>query len=100
MKKVKFNELARNEFMDALRFYTDNGGKKSAGRFKEEFKKALEFIKQFPEGGHKVSAGMHRLLFKKFPFCLIYSIEENELYIASVMHFSKEPDYWIDRVKT
>jgi hypothetical protein len=34
----------------------------------------------------------------RFPYSLMYIVEEHELYILAIAHQSKRPGYWADRV--
>ena len=38
-------------------------------------------------------------LITKFPYKIIYSIEEDYILILAVAHQHQKPDYWIDRIK-
>jgi len=43
--------------------------------------------------------GFRRYLLARFPFSIIYKEHEDEVYIVAVMHNSRNPEYWKERVK-
>ena len=34
-----------------------------------------------------------------FPYAILYTIEDNFILIVAVMHFSREPGYWRERIR-
>ncbi len=96
--KVFFDDLAKEEYNDAVEYYEfqiEGLGK----RFKEEIKRALKTIKRFPAIGAVESGEIRRFLLHKFPYKILYSIEHDYIYIIAVAHFHREPTYWIKRLK-
>ncbi|WP_293161759.1 hypothetical protein [Okeania sp. SIO2C9] len=46
-----------------------------------------------------IDEDIRRCLMRKFPYGILYTIEDNFILILAVMHCSREPGYWKDRVK-
>ena len=42
---------------------------------------------------------IRRILVHVFPYAVLYSIEDEHLYIIAVMHCSREPGYWKNRIE-
>lgn len=42
---------------------------------------------------------VRRCLVNRFPFGVIYSVEQGEIFILAVMHLRRHPDYWKDRLQ-
>lgn len=40
-----------------------------------------------------------RCLVYKFPYGIIFSVENEFIYIIAVMHLKRKPDYWLDRLE-
>ena len=41
---------------------------------------------------------VRRCLTRIFPFAVLYTIEQDFILIVAVMHWSREPGYWRDRL--
>lgn len=37
---------------------------------------------------------VHRCLISRFPYGVLYSIEDDGVFILAVMHLHRNPDYW------
>jgi len=94
-----FSRYAKLELEDATHFY----GLEFAGhgrRFKEEVKKAAMRISEYPKAWSVERGDVRKCLLHKFPYKLLYSIEEDHIFIIAVAHQHRKPDYWIERKKT
>ena len=97
--RVIFSKLAKQELDDATRYYEvelQGFGK----LFREEVRKAAKRIAVYPEAWSVERRDVRKCLLHKFPYKLLYSIEENHLFIIAVAHQHRKPDYWIERQKT
>lgn len=95
--KIIFDDLAAEEFKDAIEYYelqVQGLGK----NFREEIKRALRTIQRFPRIGAIEEGDIRRYFLHKFPYKIIYSIEKGYIYIIAVAHTHREPSYWVDRV--
>lgn len=95
---VIFTRYAKLELDGAVRFYEleySGLGK----RFKEEIKKAALRIAEYPQAWSVERRNIRKCLLHKFPYKLLYSIEENHILVIAVAHQHRKPDYWIDRDK-
>jgi len=45
-----------------------------------------------------VEEDIRRCLTRKFPYGILYTVEEDYILIVAVMHCSREPGYWKKRV--
>jgi hypothetical protein len=55
-------------------------------------------IEQYPEIAPITEEGVQAKVLVKFPYSLMYIVEEHEVYIVAVAHQSKRPAYWADRL--
>ena len=62
-----------------------------------EFESLVSQIKSHPKSGTQMNSIDRRILFSQFPYCLIYSIESNEVVIYAIMHQSRKPENWKSR---
>jgi len=96
--KVRFLSSARSELREAVRWY--NGKRSGLGReFNEEVKKATESIAQFPDAWPPVSQNARRFLLDRFPYGVIYLVEDNTIVIVAIMHLRRNPVVWQKRLQ-
>lgn len=43
---------------------------------------------------------VRRVVLKRFPYKLLYSVETDHLYVIAVAHQHRKPGYWHDRIET
>jgi len=95
--QIEFIEPASIELDDAIEYYelqlTGLGRK-----FLDEVIETIDLIAQFPQLWAQNSAHTRKAVLRKFPYNLIYSINNNNIYIIAVAHQNRIPEYWIDRL--
>jgi toxin ParE1/3/4 len=96
--RVALTEAAQEERLEALRFYRA-ANVEAARSFAREFKHELALLKERPELGTPYLEGTRRKVFPYFPYSLVYTLEENLIKVHAVPHHSREPEYWLDRVR-
>ena len=99
MMRVVFTRIARQELEDAVRYYElEYSG--LGRRFKEEVRKAALRIVEYPQAWSIEKGDVRKCLLHKFPYKLMYSVEENYILVIAVAHQHRKPDYWVGRDKT
>ena len=93
---VLFDDLAAYELNDASEYYELEVPGLGI-RFKNEVKKAIRRICEYPMAWSIEKDSIRRCLLHKFPYKIIYSIENDYIYIIAIAHCHRHPDYWIDR---
>jgi plasmid stabilization system protein ParE len=96
--KIVFSALAKRELEDAARHYEFQ----YAGlgkRFKKEVRKAALRIAQYPEAWSIERGEIRKCSLHKFPYKVLYSIEQDHIFIVAVAHQHRRPDYWVDRIE-
>ena len=97
--RVVFSKIARQELDDATCYYEiefQGLGK----RFREEVRMAIKRISEYPEAWSVERGDIRKYLLHKFPYKLLYSIEEDHIFIIAVAHQHRKPEYWVERYKT
>lgn len=95
--RVVFIEPASLELDDAIEYYN----LQSSGlgeKFLDEVLETIELISRFPQLWAQNTKHTRKAVLRKFPFNLIYSKLEDNLYIIAVAHKNREPEYWVDRI--
>jgi hypothetical protein len=95
--KVLFDKLAKMELDDASEYYEFEVPGLGV-RFREEIKLGIRRILEFPTAWAIEKDDVRRYLLHKFPYKILYSIEEDYIYIIAIAHCHRRPDYWIDRI--
>lgn len=63
-------------------------------KFKEEVRKAALRVAEYPKAWSLERGEVRKCLLHKFPYKLMYSMEEDHILIIAVAHQHRKPDYW------
>ena len=98
MSRVRFHRLAEAELYDAAHYY-EKQAQGLGDALLDEVWRGIEQILENPPACPLVSANVRRKVLQRFPFNLMYRIEDNgALLILAVMHQQRRPGYWQGRV--
>ena len=95
--KFSFHPEAHAEFNEAAIYYCDKSPS-LASAFLTEIENAIEKIVENPELYREIDEDIRRCLTRRFPYAVLYTIENNYILILAVMHCSREPWYWRHRL--
>lgn len=94
--RVIFTRIARQELEDAVRFYElEYSG--LGRRFKEEVRTSALRVAEYPNAWSIERGEVRKCLLHRFPYKLLYSVEEDHILVIAVAHQHRKPDYWVDR---
>jgi len=65
-----------------------------------EFNKAIDYYSEIEEElgyDFAIEGGIRRSLVKRFPYGVLYSEENNGIFILAIMNLHRHPDYWKHR---
>ena len=96
--KFEFHPEALCKFEAAADFYAERQ-KGLEVRFIDAVASAVQRACEAPERWRLFDGDIRRVLVHVFPYAVLYSIEEGFLDIIAVMHCSREPGYWKNRIK-
>ena len=89
---LKISNLAFLEIEDAKEYY--NLQKSTLGdTFKNDVKKSIENIKQFPTLYPNITNNIKRCLLHRFPYSIFYAISDDTILVLSVAHQHRKPFY-------
>ena len=97
MRTVRFLRPAEIEMLDAARYYELQGTGLGVD-FLERTQSAVHDIGANPETWPVVRNNIRRRLIHRFPYCLLYRIEPEEVVVLAAMHLHRHPDYWLNRL--
>lgn len=96
MRRVGFHPDARAELRAATAFYERE--RRGLGReFGREIYAVLERLLDWPRSGSTAESGTRRASLERFPFTLVYQLDDDRLVVVAVMHQRQRPGYWRDR---
>ncbi|NUO07716.1 MAG: type II toxin-antitoxin system RelE/ParE family toxin [Candidatus Brocadia sp.] len=96
--KVIFTNLAKLELEDATTFYEleyQGLGK----RFKQEVEQSIRRIIEYPKASSIERGDIRKRSLHKFPYKILYSIENDHILIIAIAHLHRKPYYWIERAE-
>ena len=95
--KVRFLALAQKELDDAVEWY--NGQATELGlEFLDEVDRAVRRTVSFPMSCPETESGVRRCLLARFPYGLLYGVDQDTIVISAVAHLHRTPRYWVDRM--
>lgn len=93
-----FHPEAEVEFTEAMDYY--EGCEPGLGYdFSIEVFTSIQNIVNYPTVWPVIEEDVRRCLVNRFPYGIIYSIEQDGVLILAVMHLRRHPDYWKKRIK-
>ena len=95
--KYKFHPLAIKELEDSLDYYK-NISPSLGLDFLEEFYSSIQRILKFSFAWtKKITLTCRRFILNRFPYGIIYTMEEDLIIIVAVMQLNKKPKYCENR---
>ncbi|NUM52202.1 MAG: type II toxin-antitoxin system RelE/ParE family toxin [Candidatus Hydrogenedentes bacterium] len=95
--RVIIHRLARRDFVRAMEYYKKRSRVAVPGWI-EELDAGIDLIRQFPGGMPEMEPGVRRLILKRYPYCLIYTLQDNTAVIVAVVHQRRKRRYWKRRL--
>ncbi|MBA1443387.1 MAG: type II toxin-antitoxin system RelE/ParE family toxin [Chromatiales bacterium] len=91
-----FHPEAEAEFNAAIEYYEDVDPGLGYD-FAIEVYSSIQRSVAFPKAWPVIETEIRRSLVRRFPYGVLYSEEEEGIYIVAVMHLHRQPDYWKQR---
>lgn len=99
MKNIDFHPEAEEEMIASAEYY-DSKSEGLGNKFLDEVEAGLKQILINPYGWPIHTEQVRRYLLHRFPFCLLFQVYADRIYILAVMHLHREPNYWKHRLKS
>ena len=94
---VRFLTLAQQEVDEAVVWFDERVEGKGV-EFLDELDRAVRLIKAYPLASPEIEPEIRRRVFARFPYSLIYGIDDETIVVIAVAHYHRSPCYWIDRL--
>ena len=96
---LSFHPSALEEYEASARFYSSEASESVALAFVSSIERDVSEICLAPTRWHVVEKpGIRRFVCHRFPFVLYYREEGDAVVVYAVMHASRKPGYWKDRL--
>ncbi|MGZ5436807.1 MAG: type II toxin-antitoxin system RelE/ParE family toxin [Pyrinomonadaceae bacterium] len=90
---LKFSIVAEREIEAAANYYEKQEDRLGL-RFVLELQRAINFILQFPNAWPPISKRARRCVLRRFPYNVIYSVQQDIVIIVTVVHQHRDPEKW------
>ncbi|WP_042711203.1 type II toxin-antitoxin system RelE/ParE family toxin [Crocosphaera watsonii WH 8501] len=94
--KYVFHPEALKEYADAVRYYTEQRTE-VAQAFINAIEDAVYRVRESSTRYNAIDDDVRRCMTRRFPYGILYTIEQDYILILAVMHCSREPGYWKSR---
>jgi plasmid stabilization system protein ParE len=88
--------VAQQELADAMEHY-ERASPGLGLEFLDEVERTIRRILLQPEAWTRVSENHRRCRLRRFPYGLIYTLDQDTLLITAVFHLHRHPDTWKGR---
>ena len=93
---IQFLLIAQQELHDAVTWHQQQS-LELGEQFLDEVNRAIKRIVTYPSSGSKIEHHLRRCLVSRFPYGLIYGIDNETIVIVAVAHLHRKPRYWAKR---
>lgn len=94
--RYAFHPEALSEYAEAVQYYTEQRAE-VAQAFINAIEDAVYRIRESPTRYVAVDEDVRRCMTRRFPYGVLYTIEQDYVLILAIMHCSREPGYWKTR---
>lgn len=94
---IRFLSLADQEVDDAVRWY-DEQEEGLSRDFLDELDRIVRLVKTYPLLATQIEPEIRRFLFARFPYSLIYGMDQETIVVIAVARQHREPRYWAERI--
>jgi len=96
MGKTIFCSAAEVDYTESLCWYTERSVD-AATKFEAELDRAINEIASDPERFPQCDDRHRFFLMRRFPFQVIYRLQDDDVIIIAIAHTSRTPSYWANR---
>jgi mRNA-degrading endonuclease RelE of RelBE toxin-antitoxin system len=94
--KIQFHPAADRELKDAVEWYEEL--ERGLGiRFAKLVDDTILRLVKYPKFNTEIDPGIYRALVKKFPYGIIYEVDDGLISIYAIAHLHRFPEYWKSR---
>lgn len=95
-RSIVFLRSARAEFDAAADWYEQRRAGLGAA-FTASVERVLDRISKQPDSYARVYQGVHEAIVPRYPYCVYYQIDGQQIVVLAVFHTSRDPSIWQGR---
>ena len=92
--KVRFLTIAQQEVDDAYHWFEERT-EGTGVEFINELDRVVDLIKTFPLAAPEIEPEIRRSLLARFPYALVYAVDDQTIIVIAMAHTRRNPRYWI-----
>ncbi len=96
--RVVFLPVAQSELDDAVEWYNEQTQWLGV-KFLDDLDRSIRRVIAYPLSSPEIDQGLRRCLLTRFPFGVIYGIDNETIVVIAVAHLHREPRYWCDHLE-
>jgi len=93
---IILSESAKAEVQDAAKHYEDEV-KGLGTAFLAYIENSIDEIERFPLASRIIGKDFRRFLVPRFPYGIIYRVEQDCVFVSAIMHLKRKPFYWDEK---
>jgi plasmid stabilization system protein ParE len=95
--RVRFHPAAELELSEAADAYDlENEG--LGAKLLAKVRVATDLVCKYPKIAPRAQGAVRRKMIDGFPYSILYSVEEEEIFVVAVAHHRRHPTYWLTRL--
>jgi toxin ParE1/3/4 len=95
--RVRFHPAAEQELSEAADSY-DRERPGLGAKLIATVWVAADLTSKYPKMAPLVHGAVRRKMVDGFPYSILYSVEEAEVFVIAVAHHRRRPNYWLERL--
>ena len=92
---IVFLQHAQRELDDAAAWYNEQSHGLGFD-FLDDLDRSIRRIAAYPTSCIEIDPGLRRCLLTRFPFGIIYGIDNDAIVIISIAHLHRKPRHWVE----
>ena len=96
-REVRFHPAAVEDAVQAAGWYARRS-ERTATRFLDELDRVVDLVAGSADRFPDFDPGLRRAIFRRFPFYVVFRIDEDSIIVLAIAHGKRRPRFWQDRV--
>ena len=96
--RISLSSEAELELVEGAAYYAREANREIAEAFVSEFDRSAKLLGEYPKLGTIWRGRIRRLPLRRFPYSIVYSLNQAEVRILAVAHQRRRPGFWRGRV--
>lgn len=92
--EINISPSAREETIAAAHYYEEEVDGLGIA-FMKALRTGFKRIQKYPTASTLIRGDYRRHLLDRFPFGIIYRIDNDTITVVAIMHLRRKPDYWL-----